>query len=187
MMDFVLPVPLHRQGHNAGCGLASIAMALTHAGIDVTVPDLEKHPLVLPQMLGGWGIGPGRLGRIARSFGVPVTLIDSEARDVGKRFVAMGGEWVRREPTKDDILAWLARGVAPVVCIPDKTKAFPGTSHHGSHWVTAIGVEGGEIRIHDPAPWRKAERCAPGYWDEWRCSLIAIQPKENGNGNGNGH
>ncbi|MBI5369484.1 MAG: hypothetical protein HZA54_20800 [Planctomycetes bacterium] len=171
--DVMLPIPVHRQGYNAGCGLGAIAMALDHAGVRVTVRELEKHPLVLRQMLEGWGIGPGRLGRIALSFGVPVTIVDPEARDVGKRFVEAGGRWERREPTKAEIVAWLGRGIGPVVCLPDRHVAF-AESRPGSHWVIARGVEAGEIVIHDPAPWRKATRCVPGYWDGWRCSLIAI-------------
>lgn len=176
MQDFLLPVPVLRQGNNAGCGLASIAMALNHAGVRITVPELERHPLVQPQMLSEWGLGPGRLGRIALSFGVPVTLVDAEPRDVGKSFVKEGGRWVQREPHRGDILDWLSRRVAPVVCIPDRRKAFKESTRPGSHWVVACGLDQGEIRIHDPAPWRKAERCVPGYWHEWRCTLLAIEP-----------
>jgi hypothetical protein len=174
MMDVLLSVPNMQQGYNAGCGLASIGMALAHAGVPVTVAELERHPLVLPSMLKHWGLGPGRLARIARSFGVPVTLIEPSRREVGTRFVTEGGAWLPRTPTETDICELLRRGVPPVVCIPDKTKAFAGTTHHGSHWVIVVGSTAGDLRIQDPAPWRKVDRCLPGYWATWRCSLIAI-------------
>lgn len=174
-MHLILPVPHLHQGHNAGCGLASIAMALRHAGVAITVPELERHRMVHPLMLQRWGLGPGRLARIARSFGVRVTLIEPSRREAGTRFVAEGGTWRHRAPTEKDLRTLLARGVPPVVCIPDKTEAFAGCTHHGSHWIVVVGAEHGDLRILDPAPWRKIDRCLPGYWSTWRCSLIAIE------------
>lgn len=173
----ILPVPLVRQGPNCGCGLAAVTMALQASGIAAELEELEKHPLILPQMLQSWGIGPGRLGRVALACGARATLIDSSRRDVGEIFLRNGGNWIEREPRKADIEECLAAEHPPVVCIPDKDVAF-GDRRQGSHWVVVIGSEGGEFRIHDPAPWRQAKRCTPGYWDQWACSLLLIQPAD---------
>jgi hypothetical protein len=175
--DFTLPVPLVRQGDNCGCGLAAIAMCMRFHGAPVRLRDLERHRLVRPEFLTRWGVGPGRLGRVALEMGFPVTIIDSEPRDVGRLFPAAGGRWVRRDPRKADILAALRSGIPAVACIPRKSKAFAGCTQHGSHWVVVIGVEGGEFVLHDPAPWRKATRCVPGYWDDWGCSLLVVHPR----------
>ena len=67
--ETLLQVPLVRQGPNCGCGLAAVTMALKSTGHDVELEALEKHPLILPQMLQSWGIGPGRLGRVALACG----------------------------------------------------------------------------------------------------------------------
>lgn len=171
----LLPVPLILQGPNCGCGLASVAMALNHAGVDVTLEALETHPLILPRMLSSWGIGPGRLGRVALAHGARATLVDSSRRDVGERFLQSGGRWIEREPNRRDIDRCLAAGRPAVACIPDKREAFPN-ARGGSHWVVVRGVEDGEFLIHDPAPWRRATRCLPGYWEIWGCSLLVIEP-----------
>ncbi|MCE9583335.1 MAG: hypothetical protein K8T20_12690 [Planctomycetes bacterium] len=173
--DFVLDVPLVRQGPNCGCGLAAVTMALKAARITAELEDLEKHRLILPSMLQSWGIGPGRLGRVALACGARATLVDSCRRDVGEIFLRSGGKWVQRLPRRDDIDRCLAAGRAPVVCIPDKDLAF-GDRRPGSHWVVVVGAEGGEYRIHDPAPWRQAKKCSPGYWDRWECSLLLVEP-----------
>ncbi|NUN50856.1 MAG: hypothetical protein HUU15_18775, partial [Candidatus Brocadiae bacterium] len=104
----LLPVPLILQGPNCGCGLASVAMALNHAGVEVTLEALETHPLILPRMLASWGIGPGRLGRVALAHGARATLVDSSRRDVGERFLRSGGRWIEREPNRRDIDRCLA-------------------------------------------------------------------------------
>ncbi len=176
MHDVMLTVPYQPQGYNAGCGLGSLAMALGFAGVKVTVPELEQNRLVSPRMLKHWGIGPGRLARIARTYGVRVTLIEPSRREAGTRFVAEGGAWLHRAPNEADLRDFLKRGVPSVVCIPDKTDAFAGCTHHGSHWVVVVGSVGCDLRIQDPAPWRTVDRCLPGYWATWRCSLIAIEP-----------
>lgn len=171
-----LDVPIMRQGDNCGCGIAAIGMVMRFLGMPISIRDLETHPLVLPRMLHRDGIGPGRLGRIALSLGFPVTIVDPSARDVGRLFVRAGGQWVREPPTLRHILEWLDRGVPVVVCIPDRRRAFEGTTRAGSHWVTIHAADGPELLIHDPAPWRKATRCRPGYWETWSCSLIAVGP-----------
>ncbi|KAF0242011.1 MAG: hypothetical protein FD180_4154 [Planctomycetota bacterium] len=173
----LLDVPLVRQGPNCGCGLACVTMALKAARIPAELEDLERHALVLPVMLRSWGIGPGRLGRVALARGARATLIDPCRRDVGEMFLKSGGRWIEREPRKADIERCLAAGRAPVACIPDKDSAF-GDRRPGSHWVVVIGRDGGDFRIHDPAPWRQAKKCAPGYWDRWECSLLLIEPAE---------
>lgn len=173
--SFVLDVPRVYQGYNAGCGLGAMAMVLRYHGVDICVGKLERHPLVLPEMLRTHGIGPGRLGRIALTYGCPVQIVDPCERDVGKRFVAEGGDWVAERPARHHIVEWLRRGVPIVACIPDKTKAYPGCTHNGSHWITLRGIDRGELLLHDPAPWRKIERCLPGYWDAWSCTMLAIQ------------
>ena len=169
-------MPLVRQGNNCGCGLAAIAMCLRFHGLPVRLRDLEMHRLIRPEFLSRWGIGPGRIGRTALAFGCPVTIIDPDARDVGKRFVKDGGHWVAREPRKSDISKALREGIPAVACIPKKSDAFEGCTQHGSHWITVTGVRGGEFVLHDPAPWRKATSCMPGYWDDWGCSLILVHP-----------
>jgi hypothetical protein len=173
--DVVLDVPLILQGPNCGCGLAATAMALCAAGVDARLTDLERHPLVLPKMLESWGIGPGRLGRIALALGARATLIDPSRKDVGASFLREGGRWVARGPSRGDIERALRAGFPAVACIPDKREAFPN-SREGSHWVLVRGVERGEFLIHDPAPWRRATRCLPGYWESWTCSLLVVEP-----------
>lgn len=169
-----LPVPLVRQGNNCGCGLAAICMSMNYHGVPVTIHDLERHALVLPRMLHRDGIGPGRLGRIALAYGCQVRIVDPDARDVGKLFVREGGEWLAEPPAKRHIVEALTSGLPVVACIPDKTEAFEACTHHGSHWITIRGLEGEDPVIHDPAPWRKAERCKAGYWDRWTCSMLVI-------------
>lgn len=175
--DRLLDVPLVRQGPNCGCGLACVTMALKAARIEAELEDLERHPLILPKFLQSWGIGPGRLGRVALAHGARATLIDASRRDVGATFLRGGGRWVAREPRKADIERCLDAGRAPIVCIPDKDLAF-GDRRPGSHWVVVVGRESGEFRIHDPAPWRQAKKCAPGYWERWACSLLVLQGPE---------
>ncbi len=169
-------MPLVRQGNNCGCGLAAICMVMNYHGVPVTIHDLERHKLVQPRMLHRDGIGPGRLGRIALTYGCGVRIVDPEARDVGKLFVREGGDWVAEPPTKRHIVDAVQGGLPVVACIPDKSVAFDGCTHPGSHWITIRGMEGEEPVIHDPAPWRKAERCRVGYWDRWDCSMILILP-----------
>ncbi len=175
--EILLDVPLVRQGPNCGCGLACVTMALKASGIGAELEQLERHPLILPRMLQSWGIGPGRLGRVALACGARATLVDGSRRDVGEMFLKAGGRWVEREPRKADIERCLAAGRAPVVCIPDKDLAF-GDRRPGSHWVVVIGHEQGNFRIHDPAPWRQAKRCTPGYWERWACSLLLVEPAD---------
>lgn len=178
MKPIQLAVPLIRQNNNCGCGLAAINTVLMYGGDTATLHELERHPLILPVFLDSWGIGPGRLGRVALARGFDVTLIDPEARVVGKKFVDEGGRWVRRDPRRADIEKALDEEVPCVACIPDKTEAFAGATHHGSHWIVVTGRDAqGELIIHDPAPWRKAVRCKPGYWDAWGCSLLVIRRK----------
>jgi len=172
--DFLLDVPLIHQGPNCGCGLASIAMALNAAGIITRLEDLERHPLILPEMLRHWGIGPGRLGRLALACGAQVTIVDPAKKDVGDTFLRKGGRWIAREPQKADLERCLTGGRPAVACIPDKRDAFEG-ARGGSHWVVVVGMESGEFVIRDPAPWRKAVRCTPGYWEDWACSLIIVE------------
>ncbi len=171
-----LPVPLVRQGNNCGCGLAAICMVMNYHGIPVTIHDLERHKLVLPRMLHRDGIEPNRLGRIALSYGCRVRITDPDVGDPWTMFRREGGEYVPEAPSKRHIAEALRSGLPVVACIPDKTFAFEECTHHGSHWITIRGMEGEEPVIHDPAPWRKAERCKPGYWDRWDCSMIVIQP-----------
>jgi hypothetical protein len=171
-----LDVPLVRQGPNCGCGIAAICMAMNYHGHRVSIRELERHRLLWPRMLARDGIGPGRLGRIVLAHGFGVTIVDPVARDVGKLFVAEGGDWVAEPPTRRHIVEWLAGGHPVVACIPDKTLAFEGCTHHGSHWVTIHSLVDGDFLIHDPAPWRKATRCKPGYWNLWSCSLIVVRP-----------
>ena len=173
--NVALEVPLIHQGPNCGCGLASVAMALNAAGILTKLEDLENHPLILPEMLKHWGIGPGRLGRVALACGAQATLIDSSRKDVGEIFLRKGGRWIPRDPGRADVERCVAAGRPVVACIPDKREAFEG-SRGGSHWVVVRGIEDGEFLIHDPAPWRRATRCLPGYWELWGCSLLVIEP-----------
>ena len=171
-----LEVPHVLQGHNAGCGLGAICMSLRYHGLGVTVPELEQHRLVLPRMLRRHGIGPGRLGRIALTFGCPVTIVDPDAKDVGALFSREGGRWLAEAPSRRRIVSALLEGNPVVACIPDKTMAFEGCTHRGSHWITIHSIQQGELVIHDPAPWRKVTRCKPGYWESWSCSMIVIGP-----------
>lgn len=173
--DLLLDVPLILQGPNCGCGLAAVAMGLNAAGIISRLEDLEQHPLVRPEMLKDWGLGPGRLGRVALACGAQATLIDASKKDVGTLFLRQGGRWIARDPHRRDVERCLAAGRPVVACIPDKRDAFEG-SRGGSHWVVVRGVEDGEFLIHDPAPWRRATRCLPGYWAEWGCSLLVVEP-----------
>jgi hypothetical protein len=172
--DVSLDVPVVRQVNWCSCGLAALIMAMRKQGADVTERGLEANRLVRREFLMKHGFGPGRLGRIALSAGLRATIIDPEADVVGRLFVAEGGTWKRRAPSKHDLYDALRRGVAPVVCIPNKREAFEGSNSTGSHWVTLYGVEDGEFLLHDPAPWRKATRCKPGYWDTWACSAILV-------------
>ncbi len=151
-------------------------MPMNYHGVPVTIHDLERHKLVTPAKLHRFGIGPGCLGRIALSYGCRVSIVDPDARDVTRSFVKEGGDWIAEAPTKRHILEALLAGNPVVACIPDKTEAFDGCTHHGSHWITIRGIEGEDPVIHDPAPWRKAERCKPGYWDDWGCSMLVIGP-----------
>jgi hypothetical protein len=182
--DLVLPVAMVQQGYNAGCGLAAICMALNYHGVGVGVRDLEQHPLVLPRMLRRDGLGPGRLGRIALSYGCRVQIVDPCLRDVGVMFVREGGSWRREPPSRRHILEAIATRNPVVACIPDKAEAFDGCNHHGSHWITIRGIEDGDVRFHDPAPWRRVDRCKPGYWESWRCSMIVIGGARAGAGPG---
>lgn len=173
--DVALDVPVIRQQNWASCGLAALNMAMRFHGLVVTEKGLEANRLVGAELLRRFGFGPGRLGRVALSYGFDVTIVDPAPRDVGRMFVRDGGRWVRRAPSRRDIEAALRDGVPAVVCIPDKADAFENCNHHGSHWVTVIGRRRGELLIHDPAPWRKATRCKPGYWDGWNCTMIAVR------------
>ena len=178
MKPIHLAVPGIRQNNNCGCGLAAINAVMAFEGDTATLHELERHKLVMPIFLDSWGLGPGRLGRVAIARGFDVTLIDPETKVIGKRFVDEGGHWVRRAPCKADIDRALDEGVPCVACIPDKREAFAGTTHPGSHWIVVCGRDSrGEFVIHDPAPWRKATRCVTGYWDTWACSLIVIRRK----------
>ena len=172
--DGLLPVPLLRQQNVCSCGLASMNMVFHFYGLNLPERELEKNHLVRREFLQRHGFGPGRLGRIALTYGYKVELIEPDDAEVGARFEKEGGRWLRRAPAKADIEGCLASGVPTVACIPDKSKAFENCSHRGSHWVTVTGHRDGEFAIHDPAPWRKAVRCKPGYWESWGCSLIAI-------------
>jgi hypothetical protein len=172
--DILLPVPLLRQKFWCSCGLASIVMAMKSQGFRKGEEEMGDNPLIQRRFLRRYGFGPGRLGRIALSYGYEVTIIDGEPRDVGVSFGEGGGIHIRRDPTWRDILDCLERGIPAVCCIPDKREAFENCSHGGSHWVTIRGYRGGDFLIHDPAPWRKAPRCRAGYWLRWGCSLIAI-------------
>jgi hypothetical protein len=174
----LLDVPILRQQNWCSCGLTSVNMVLRHHGLTVTERALEKHPLVRPNFLNRHGFGPGRLARIALSFGFAVTLIEPDPREAGRRFTREGGHWLRRSPAKSDLVEALDRRIPAVACIPDTGEAFGGT-RHGSHWVVVRGLQRGDLVIHDPAPWRRAVRCVPGYWDDWRCSLILIQNRPN--------
>lgn len=169
-----LDVPLARQVNWCSCGIAALIMAMKHRAVHVTERALESHPLVRREFLMKHGFGPGRLGRIALAHGLRATLIDPEESDVGRRFVAEGGRWVRRAPDKKDLYDALKRSIAPVICIPNKREAFEGSNSTGSHWVTVHAFRDGEFLIHDPAPWRRATRCKPGYWDRWNCSALLV-------------
>lgn len=172
-----LDVPIVRQNRNAGCGLASLTMALLYHGVPVTLGELERHRLVRPIFLSSWGIGPGRIGRIALTFGVPVTIVDPSPRDVGRQFVRDGGAWRREIPSWRHIDSALADMRPVIACIPNKIEAFDGVTHPGSHWIVVTGRDArGEFTIHDPAPWRMATRCRPGYWKQWNCSMIVVGP-----------
>jgi hypothetical protein len=170
-----LEVPLARQVNWCSCGLAAVTMAMRHHGVMVSERAMEDHPLVTREYLQKLGFNPGRLGRIALSFGFKVAIIDPERAVVGARFARDGGVWVRRAPSKRDLYEALAANIAPVVCIPNKQEAFEGSNSTGSHWITLHSYREGEFWFHDPAPWRKATRCKAGYWDTWRCSAILIQ------------
>lgn len=174
MQDRRLSVPVLRQKNWCACGPVALNMALRYRGLRLTEKDLERNPLVPRKCLQELGFGPGRLGRLALSYGFETTIIDPSPRDVGKRFVREGGRWIRRSPGKQDLLDALQRNIPPVVCIPDKSKAFGPSESNGSHWVIVVGVKGGELRIHDPGPWRKATHCTPGYWDSWRCTAVLV-------------
>jgi len=172
--DIQLEVPLARQVNWCSCGVAALIMAMKHKRVHVTERGLESHPLVKREFLMKHGFGPGRLGRIALSHGLKVTIIDPEKSDVGTKFVAEGGRWIRRAPTARDLYEALAKDVAPVVCIPNKREAFEGSNSTGSHWVTLHSYRAGNFLLHDPAPWRKATQCKPGYWQRWNCSAILV-------------
>jgi hypothetical protein len=172
--DIALPVPVVRQVNWCSCGLAALNMVFHYYGLKVTEEGLENHPLVRREFLQRHGFGPGRLGRIALSLGFGVTLIDPEEGVVGRRFVQDGGRWLRRAPGRKDLVGALAGRIPPVVCIPNKREAFEGSNSTGSHWVTLHSMQDGDFRLHDPAPWRKATRCKPGYWDSWDCSALLI-------------
>ncbi len=177
MKSIHLDVPLARQVNWCSCGLAALTMAMRHSGVTVTEKSMESHPLVTRGFLQKHGFNPGRLGRIALSFGLRVTLIDADPDGVGSLFEKHGGRWLRRNPDERDLYEALAAGIAPVACIPNKREAFEGSNSAGSHWITLHGYEDGDFVFHDPAPWRKATRCKPGYWKTWRCSTILASPK----------
>lgn len=169
-----LDVPIVRQANWCSCGIAAINMAMRHHGLAISEKAIEKNPLVTRSFLQKYGFNPGRLGRIALSYGFDVTVIDSDEEYVGKQFVREGGRWECRPPNPEDLYRALARSVAPVVCIPNKQEAFEGSTSSGSHWVTVHSFQHGDFHLHDPSPWRKATRCKPGYWDRWACSAILI-------------
>lgn len=169
-----LDVPILRQANWCSCGIASINMAMRHHGLSITEKAIEKNPLVTREYLQKYGFNPGRLGRIALSYGFRVTVIDPEPEVVGSLFVKAGGTWERRAPNREDLYRALERNIAPVICIPDKQDAFEGSTSTGSHWVTVHEFRDGEFFIHDPSPWRKATRCKQGYWERWDCSAVLI-------------
>jgi hypothetical protein len=173
--DIELPVPVIRQQNWASCGLAAINMCMRYLGLVITEKGLAANRLVRPEFLRRHGFGPGRLGRIALSYSFDVTIIDADPRDVGSLFVREGGRWIPRDPNRRDIETALREGVPVTACIPDKSEAFENCTHRGSHWVVVRGIADGEFLIHDPAPWRKATRCKPGYWDSWACSMIVVR------------
>lgn len=170
-----LDVPILRQTNWCSCGIASINMAMRHLGLEITEKAIERNRLVTRDLLQKYGFNPGRLGRIALSYGFDVTIIDPDGTCVGSRFLREGGRWQGRSPCKEDLYRALERNVAPVICIPNKEEAFEGSTSGGSHWVTIHSFQGGEFLLHDPSPWRKATRCKPGYWDRWDCSAILIK------------
>ncbi len=175
--DISLDVPIVRQANWCSCGIAAINMAMRRHGLVVSEKAIEKNPLVKRDLLQKFGFNPGRLGRIAISYGFEVTIIDPDAEYVGSRFVAEGGRWESRPPVAQDLYRSLGEGVPPVVCIPNKQEAFEGSTSSGSHWVTIHSYRASEFRLHDPSPWRKATQCKPGYWARWGCSAILISPR----------
>ncbi len=175
--DVSLAVPIVRQANWCSCGIAAINMAMRHHGLGLSEKALERNPLVTREYLQKYGFNPGRLGRIALSYGFDVTVIDTDEEVVGRQFVSEGGTWIRRAPARDDLYRALRSNVAPVVCIPNKQEAFEGSTSRGSHWVTVHSARGGDFLLHDPSPWRKATSCKPGYWQRWNCSAILIGAK----------
>lgn len=179
--DIVLEVPLVQQARSATCGLAALAMVLRYHGF-VGAQAFEavlKSPMVPEGLLRhNYGFGPGRLGRIALSYTGHVELIDPNRREVGKSFVAEGGIWVKRPPRRADLEQCLREGIPPIACIPDKSKAFEGVTHRGSHWVVIRGIRKNDFLFHDPAPWAGNLRCRARYWDTWRCSLLKIHAEK---------
>ncbi len=177
MKPIRLDVPLARQVNWCSCGLAALTMAMRHHGVTVTEKGMESHPLVTREFLQKHGFNPGRLGRIALSFGFRVTLIDADPEGIGSTFTKEGGRWLKRDPNHRDLHDALTSNIAPVACIPNKREAFAGSNSAGSHWVTLHSFENGDFVFHDPAPWRKATHCKPGYWKSWNCSAILVSPK----------
>ena len=173
-----LDVPIVRQANWCSCGIAAINMAMRRYGLSISEKAIEKNPLVTRPFLQKYGFNPGRLGRIALSYGFQVTMIDPEAEGVGTRFQKEGGRWEARLPHRGDLYRGLSAGIAPVVCIPNKQEAFEGSTSSGSHWVTIHAFKNGDFLLHDPSPWRKATHCKPGYWDRWDCSAILIAKQE---------
>lgn len=177
MRDVTLEVPIVRQANWCSCGIASINMAMRRHGLSISEKAIEKNPLVTRDLLQKYGFNPGRLGRIALSYGFDVTIIDPDDACVGSLFEKQGGRREKRAPRKSDLHRALCEGIPPVVCIPNKQEAFEGSTSNGSHWVTIHSCVGGDFRLHDPSPWRKATHCLPGYWDRWGCSAILIRPQ----------
>ena len=170
-----LKVPLLYQKNWCACGLAAVNMVMRHHGFHITERELERNPLCERRFLHKLGFNPGRLGRIAMSYGFRSTIIDCDPSVIGKMFVREGGKHKVRDPGVQDIDAALERRIPVVVCIPDKSQAFPNSPSRGSHWVVIRARARGDYLINDPAPWRRATRCLPGYWKDWACSLIRIE------------
>jgi len=174
--DIRLKVPLLHQKNWCACGLAAINMVMRFHRFHITEPELERNPLCERRFLDRLGFNPGRLGRIALSYGFKTTIIDCDPSVIGKMFTGEGGKHRVRDPNVRDIDRSLDKGIPLVACIPDKSDAFPYSNSRGSHWVVIRARAGGNYLINDPAPWRRATRCRPGYWREWACSLIRIEP-----------